>query len=277
MNVSGISNVDTTVTNQGNYTRTKEIAGGTGEKEIAGATAETKVPELDNPVELTISDEGKEQYRKSIEPYQTDIKEQEKVLDIFRNGTVLTSSGLEASLCSSLKESIVSGKGNIQEKAEDLLGVYAKMYDEISKGYDNGTKAFYVSDNKAHLTKLTKEEALAELDRSYGRVSEQMEAWENIRRREEAAMPGFAKWAKEIAELKESRGRDATEERNFLRDYEQKKQRNKAADDIEIEGFSKKMLDVTNDFKEQYGKKDIHTILSELGLFERLKMGLESK
>lgn len=269
MNLLGISNMDTTVTNQGNYTRTKEIAGVTGEKEIAGATAETKVPELDAPVELTISDECKEQYRKSMEPYQTDIKEQEKVLDIFRKGTVLNASGFESALCASMKGSIWDR--NIQENAEDLLGAYAKLYDEISQGYDNGTKAYYVSDNKAHLTKLTKEEALAELDRSYGKISERIEGAEENRRIDTTES------IKKMIEAKESRGRDATEERNYLREYEQKKERNKAADDIEIEGFSKKMLDVTNDFKKQYGKIDIHTILSELGLFERLKMGLESK
>lgn len=267
MNVSSVSNVNTTVTNQGNYTQTKEIA---------EETTENKFLELDNPVEITISDEAKEQYREMAKqmtkPYQADLD----MLNILRNGTILNGSGLEPALCTSESvRSIVYGKGSFQEKAEDLLETYAKLYDEISQGYDNGTKAFYVSDNKANLIKLTKEEALAELDRSYGKVSESMEAWEKHRQREEAALPGLIQWTKEIAEIKESRGRDATRERDILRDYEQKKQSNKTSDDdIEIDGFSKKMVYAANDFKEQYGTKDIVTILSEMGLFERLKLNI---
>lgn len=55
MQVSSISNMDTTVTNQGHNKRTVEIA---------GVTTELKFLELDHPVEITISDEAKEQYEK---------------------------------------------------------------------------------------------------------------------------------------------------------------------------------------------------------------------
>ena len=270
MNVSNVSNVNTTVTNQGNYTPTKEIA-----KEIAEETTENKFLELDNPVEITISDEAKEQYREMAKqmtkPYQADLD----MLNILRNGTILNGSGLEPALNASRKELATAGEGkklNFQEKAENLLGAYAKLYDEISQGYDNGTKAFYVSDNKANLIKLTKEEALAELDRSYEKVSESMEQQEKQYRWGKKIL---AQGTKQLAETLESRGRDATKERDFLRDYEQKQQRIKESnDDIEIDGFSKKMIYAANDFKEQYGTKDIVTILSEMGLFERLKLNI---
>lgn len=270
MSVSGVSNImgnliDMTATNQGDNKRTMEIA---------GVTTELKFLELDHPVELTISKEAKEKYREMLKPYQIDLKEELKMLDIFRNGTILDASGLEPILNASMKELAAAGEGKeltFQEKAEDLLGAYAKLYDEISQGDDNAAKGFYVFDNKANLIKLTKEEALAELDRAYGKISECMETSEKVARVWAKVEAHIAKDMAELAELKESRGWDATEERNFLRDYKQKKQPNKASDDIEIEGFSKKMLDVINDFKEQYGKKDIHTILSEMGLFERLK------
>ncbi len=265
MNVSGVSNIlDMTATNQGNHTQTKEIA---------WVTMELKFLELDHSVELTISKESKEQYRKMIQmiqPNQMDIKE----LNITRNGTLLSPGwGLEPTLSklyTSMNGPAAAEGLKIEKKAENLLGAYAKLYDEISQGYDNGTKAFYVYKN-GKPTELTKEEALAELDRSYGKISERMEAEEKVRRREADWYDDSVKWRMEIFDVKESRGRDATEERDLLRDYEQKKQRNKASDDIEIKGFSKKMLDVINDFKEQYGKNDIFTILSGIGLFERLK------
>ncbi len=81
----------------------------------------------------------------------------------------------------------------------------------------------------------------------------------------------------EIFDVKESSGRDVAAEREaYLRGVElDKKRMENESSDIEIEGFSKKMTDVINGFKEQYGKDDIHTILSEIiseiGLFEKLK------
>lgn len=264
MNVSNVSNVNTTVTNQGNHTPTKEIA---------GVTTELKFLELDNPVEFTISKEAKEKYREMLKSTTTDSNEQLKELELIRSGQLLTGFGFDPAL------NAAAGRGvKIEEKAENLIGAYAKMYDEISQGYDNG-KAYYAYKNengKLKLTELTKEEAIAELDRSYGKISENMEAQEKIRRREADWYDDSVKWQMEIFDIKESRGRDVAAEREaYLREVELDKKRMKnEASDIEIEGFSKKMLDVINDFKEQYGTKDIHTILSEMGLFERLKLNI---
>ncbi len=267
MSVSGVSNImgnliDMTATNQGNHTQPKEIA---------GVTTELKFLELDKPVEITISDEAKVQYRKMAQSYTQDFSGQLKELELTRSGQLLTGFGFDPAL------NAAAGRGvKIEEKAENLLGTYAKLYDEISQGYDNGTKAYYAYKN-LKLTELTKEEALAELDRSYGKISERMEAEEKVRRREADWYDNSVKWQMEIFDIKESRGRDVAAERaDFLRQVELDKKRMKnESSDIEIEGFSKKMLDVTNDFKEQYGTKDIHTILSEviseIGLFKRLK------
>lgn len=265
MDILGFSKADTTVTNQGNHTPTKEIA---------GVTTELKFLELDKPVEFTISKEAKEKYREMLKSTTTDSNEQLKELELTRSGQLLTGFGFDPAL------NAAAGRGvKIEEKAENLLGAYAKMYDEISQGYDNGTKAYYTYKNengKLKLTELTKEEAITELDRSYGKISENMEAQEKIRRRAADRYDDLVKWQMEIFDIKESRGRDVAAEREaYLREVELDKKRMKnEASDIEIEGFSKKMLDVINDFKEQYGTKDIHTILSEMGLFERLKLNI---
>ncbi len=275
MNVSGVSNMDTVVTNQGNQTPTMEIAGETGEKETAGVTTELKFLELDKPVEFTVSKEAQEKYREMLKSTTADSNKQLKELELIRSGQLLTGFGFDPAL------NAAAGRGvKIEEKAENLLGAYAKLYDEISQGYDNGTRALYAYKNengKLKLAELTKEEAIAELDRSYGKISEQMEAREKIRRREADWYDHFVKSQMEIFDVKESSGRDVAAEREaYLRGVElDKKRMENESSDIEIEGFSKKMTDVINGFKEQYGKDDIHTILSEIiseiGLFEKLK------
>ncbi len=255
INLLDISNMDTTATNQGNHTPTMKIA---------GVNTELKFLELDKPVEFTISKDAKEKYREMLKSDTAKSNEQLKELELARSGQLLSGFGFDPAL------NAAAGRGvKIEEKAENLLGEYAKMYDEISQGYDNGTKPYYAYKN-GKLTELTKEEAIAELDRSYGKVSEQMEAREKIRRRDAEWYDDLVKSQMEILDVKESSGRDVAAEREaFLREVELDKKRMKnEASDIEIEGFSKKMIDVTNDFKEQYGTKDIHTILSELRLFE---------
>lgn len=52
--------------------------------------------------------------------------------------------------------------------AKNLMTVYAEMYDEIVKGYQDGTREFWVDDGNAEngFRKWTKEEELAELDKA---------------------------------------------------------------------------------------------------------------
>lgn len=276
MSVSGVSNnmdnllmgnlLDMTATNQENDKRTMKIA---------GVTTELKFLELDKPVEFTISKEAKEQYRDMLKPGTIAMNESLKELAIIRSGAFLDGFGFEpvlSKLYTSMNGPAAAEGLKIEKKAENLLGAYAKLYDEISQGYDNGTKAFHTYKN-GKLTELTKEETIAELDKAYGKISERMEAEEKNRRRSADWYDDSVKWHMEIFDMKESRGRDVAAEREeFLRQVEIDKKRMKnEASDIEIEGFSKKMVNVANDFKEQYGTIDIHTILSEIGLFERLK------
>lgn len=55
---------------------------------------------------------------------------------------------------------------NITDKANNYVKAYAELYDEIVKGYENGTREIYVADENGP-RKLTKDEELSNLDAAY--------------------------------------------------------------------------------------------------------------
>ena len=67
---------------------------------------------------------------------------------------------------------------SVSDTANNMLKVYASLYDEIVKGYENGTRETYVEDENAEggYRKLTMEEELDELDKAYKGYAERYEA-----------------------------------------------------------------------------------------------------
>ena len=59
---------------------------------------------------------------------------------------------------------------NITDKANNYVKAYAELYDEIVKGYENGTREIYVADENGP-RKLTKDEELSNLDAAYKKNS----------------------------------------------------------------------------------------------------------
>ena len=59
----------------------------------------------------------------------------------------------------------------LEKKANNLLKTYARMYDEIVKGYADGTREVWISDpsngEAGHYRRLTQEEELQALDKAY--------------------------------------------------------------------------------------------------------------
>lgn len=64
------------------------------------------------------------------------------------------------------------------ETASNMLKTYATMYDEITRGYEDGTRETYIEDKSAAdgYRKLTKDEDLAELDMAYRNYAERYAA-----------------------------------------------------------------------------------------------------
>ena len=92
-------------------------------------------------VKLSISNEGLEYYRNRIHSYEIQKKAAQQNQNVDTGKSAL----------------------NITDKANNYVKAYAELYDEIVKGYENGTREIYVADENGP-RKLTKDEELSNLD-----------------------------------------------------------------------------------------------------------------
>ncbi len=122
-------------------------------------------------VKLSISNEGLEYYRNRIQQ-----SGQEKYDDVVQRKELLASkkiSDIDYSYeiqkkAAQQNQNVDTGKSalNITDKANNYVKAYAELYDEIVKGYENGTREIYVADENGP-RKLTKDEELSNLDAAY--------------------------------------------------------------------------------------------------------------
>jgi len=130
----------------------------------------------ESPVQVTISKDGLDSLRNSvneIEDEQT-YEDFDKIKDIW--------SKLEINLYAKYNNEMISSnsksksqsedgsiKSNIYNSVYNSLDYYGNKYDEIVKGYDEGTREIWVTDQNSELgyRKITKEEDLAALDKAY--------------------------------------------------------------------------------------------------------------
>lgn len=124
----------------------------------------------DQPVKLSISNEGQESYRKSIhkdrqETFDTILQQKEQLEEIRDIDYVYEISKRAVQMnenAANAKNSALSST----DRAAGYVAAYAELYDEIVQGYENGTREIYVADESGH-HKLTKEEELSALDAAY--------------------------------------------------------------------------------------------------------------
>ncbi|MBR4342379.1 MAG: hypothetical protein IKP88_06710 [Lachnospiraceae bacterium] len=129
---------------------------------------------------------------------------------------------------------------SVSDTANNMLKVYASLYDEIVKGYENGTRETYVEDENAEggYRKLTMEEELDELDKAYKGYVERYEAT-----RDDHVIEILSAHAKKISELSGGRTDIANEADILLEKYK--------ADPVQKE-FSSKMMEAARSFVQQY-------------------------
>lgn len=139
--------------------------------------------EKGKPVQVTISEEGIDCLRNSIletEGYQSQTYDKmSKIKGIMSKFTMDLSGTYSQEMISADSNSKnQTDDGSIKDKiyksAYNYLEYYANKYDEIAKGYDDGTKELWVFDQNSELgfRKLTKEEDLDALDKAYERNAE---------------------------------------------------------------------------------------------------------
>lgn len=150
---------------------------------------------------------------------------------------------------------------SIADQANNLLKAYAESYDEIERGYVDGTREVWVEDKNAEggIRKLTKEEDLAELDKAYKKSVETFE-----KKNDPKVIDALADMEKKMASLRQNSGNVKKQNSEIEK---LKAEREKLPTDM-----GKKMLDASMSFKVQYGlsqagKIDISSMLKRINIF----------
>ena len=133
----------------------------------------------ESPVRVSISQEGLE--RSSIqqngqETYESMMQRREML-----KKTRVMSYGYDLSMKAVELNDAASENGaktlSVTDRANGYISAYASMYDEIVRGYENGTREIYVEDEFG-MHRLTKEEELKALEEAYKREVDDFVAME---------------------------------------------------------------------------------------------------
>lgn len=224
MAISGIGSSYNQIGTATNYVQEKAIAKGAGRKMA------------EQPVSLSISSEGKEHYRNSIqqgrqESYDAVLQRREQL----KNEKIsLVDYAYEISKRAGTRESVSSAAG----RADGYVKAYAELYDEIVQGYEDGTREIYVAGEDGP-RRLTKEDELDALDAAYKKTVDSFVTMEQTNQRARAII---GEEAEKIAKI----SRRETKAADFL-----KEQKARATDKVP-ENLNEKMLSAVALFKEKY-------------------------
>ena len=134
------------------------------------------LPMTDNqPVKVTISEEGLKNYREKITNGQSfeEVQEQRKLLLETKLSPDMNYKFTLSAKVNSLNETDKEASGakylSNEEKLDNIMEAYTSLYEEIVQGYEDGTRVINVADEnseKGYRT-LTMQEELADLDNAY--------------------------------------------------------------------------------------------------------------
>ena len=196
----------------------------------------------ENPVKVSISQEGYEHIRSSIqqngqETYESVMQRREML-----KKTRVMSYGYDLSMKAVEFNDAASENGtkalSVTDRANGYISAYASMYDEIVRGYENGTREIYVEDEFG-MHRLTKEEELKALDEAYKREVDDFVAMEKAN---EQAYAIVTEAMKKIASIKSRSGVAVSETDN-----------SKAMEQHKVpENLKGRMLSAADIFKQNY-------------------------
>lgn len=122
------------------------------------------------PVKVTISDEGKNACKNSVEHnektnYETML---ENLANLMEQKPEIHYGFLLGNKLAEITETDTEYR-SIEDKGDSLLEAYACVYDEIAQGYADGTREIYVEDKdvESGYRRITMEEEIAGLDTAY--------------------------------------------------------------------------------------------------------------
>lgn len=168
----------------------------------------------ENPVKVSISQEGYEHIRSSLqqngqETYDMVVRKIElsKKVRVMNYGYDLSMKAVEFNDAASENGTKAL---SVADRANGYISAYASMYDEIVRGYENGTREIYVEDEFG-IHRLTKEEELKALDEAYKREVDDFVAMEKAN---EQAYAIVTEAVKKIASIKSGSGASVSETDN---------------------------------------------------------------
>lgn len=195
-------------------------------------------------VKLSISNEGREYYRNSIqqngqETYDEVLQRREQLIN---EKISVIDYGYEISKKAAgwNKEAANTGRNVVSttDRANGYVAAYAELYDEIIQGYEAGTREIYVADeNGTH--KLTKDEELSNLDAAYKKTVDDFVTMETTNQHARGI----------IGEEMNKISKITT--RSTLASAYIEEQKNRGKDEI-TENLGKKMYGAITSFKEKY-------------------------
>ena len=195
----------------------------------------------ESPVKVSISNEGLERssslQQNKEETYESMMQRREML-----KKTRVMSYGYDLSMKAVELNEAASENGtkalSVADRANGYISAYASMYDEIVRGYENGTREIYVEDEFG-MHRLTKEEELKALEEAYKREVDDFVAMEKAN---EQAYAIVTEAVKKIASIKSGSGASVSETDN-----------SKAMEQHKVpENLNGKMLSAADIFKQNY-------------------------
>ena len=251
---------------ESNYSR-REIG---QELFINGQPQKLKKVGLKDSVNVTISKEGKEKFKKdaslnqAIERSNNDKLEKSmgEVKDSIDYALML--SGKINVLAKEKKNGLQDGQDlTVKDTAECIMNSYAQLYDEIVRGYKDGSREVFVTDKKSENghRKLTQEEELEGLADAYKEVTSDYEQQVHRDRRTNEALKSNAEKVV-AAERMRVAGRMRVD--TVQKALEEIKEIDHKMAEVIPENMSEKLLKAANSFSIQYNGMKNSNILTEI-------------
>ena len=216
-------------------------------------------------VKVSISEEGKKNYRNSLEQKGVDfdtVIEQRSGLLSGKNMPETDYSFEMGNKLAALKE--IDVYKSTEDKASDLLKAYASIYDEIVKGYESGTRERYSRDSlsESGYRKLTMSEEINALNAAYKKYADNLEI-------QAQQAPKIAQahdeYMKKLSQIGAERAELATKAQKLY---------SKVKDEGVMENISEKVVAASKVFVKQYANSTlrsmgIESILGNIEIFKK--------
>lgn len=121
---------------------------------------------------VTISQEGLEKLKQNTTSNTMGVEKADQYRSILSKAQIDVAGSIEADFhhrYTKLNTETINGNMNAEDFAKNALSVYAEMYDEIKRGYADGTREIYIADKNAEFgyRRATEEEEIAALDAAF--------------------------------------------------------------------------------------------------------------